>query len=183
MKIHTYRVYPNRGGSRRARPWQRGNGNQGGLWRSKPFHRGDGIASFLGKMTRKFLLMAGKLAKKSIKAIKNSDTLKEVGKTILDTGVEALADVAANSLDLDNKNSVTQNAQLRLDEARKDIADILRKKKSGNGRKRTKYVAIDSDSDSTSSLDDIPIVKRAKKRTKSTKRKKYNMLKKVKNGK
>ena len=78
---------------------------------------------------------------------------------------------------------MTQNAQLRLDEARKDIADILRKKKSGNGRKRTKYVAIDSDSDSTSSLDDIPVVKRAKKRTKSTKRKKYNMLKKVKNGK
>ena len=32
MKIHTYRVYPNRGGSWRARPWQRGNGNQGGLW-------------------------------------------------------------------------------------------------------------------------------------------------------
>ena len=175
MKIHTYRVYPNRGGSWRARPWQRGNGNQGGLWRSKPFHRGDGIASFLGKMTRKFLPMAGKLAKKSIKAIKNSDTLKEVVKTILDTGVEALADVAANSLDPDNKNSVAQNAQLRLDEARKDIANILRSKK------RTKHDDYDSDSDD--SLDNVTVVKRSKKGSKNKKRQKYNMLKKVRNGK
>ena len=127
--------------------------------------------------------MAGKFAKKSVKAIKNSDTLKKVGKTILDTGVEAIADVAANSLDPNNTNSVAKNAQLRLDEARQDIANILRDKKSGNRRKRTKYVAIDSNSDSSSSLDDIPVVKRAKKMTKSTKRKKYNMLKKAKNGK
>ena len=134
-------------------------------------------------MTRKFLPLAGRFAKKSIKAIKNSDTLKKVGKTILDSGVEALADVAANSLDPNNTNSVAKNAQLRLDEARQDIANILRDKKSGNRRKRTKYVAIDSNSDSSSSLDDIPVVKRAKKMTKSTKRKKYNMLKKAKNGK
>ena len=182
MKIHTYRVYPNRGRGWHGRPWQRGDGH-GGLWHSRPFHRGDGIGNFLGKMTRKFLPLASRFAKKSMKAIKNSDTLKKVGKTILDTGVEALADVAANSLDPNNTNSVAQNAQLRLDEARQDIANILRNKKSGNKRKKTKYVAIDSDSDSSSSLDDIPVVKRAKKMTKSTKRKKYNMLKKVKNGK
>ena len=182
MKIHTYRVYPNRGGNWHGRPWQRGDGH-GGLWRSRPFHRGDGIGNFLGKMTRKFLPLAGRFAKKSFKAIKNSDTLKKVGKTILDSGVEAIADVAANSLDPNNTNSVAKNAQLRLDEARQDIANILRDKKSGNRRKRTKYVAIDSNSDSSSSLDDIPVVKRAKKMTKSTKRKKYNMLKKAKNGK
>ena len=182
MKIHTYRVYPNRGGSWRARPWQRGNGH-GGLWQSRPYHRGDGIASFLSKMTKKFLPLAGKFAKKSVKAIKNSDTLKEVGKTILNSGVEALADVAANSLDPDNTNSVAKNAQLRLDEARKDIADILRSKKSRNSRKRTQHTDDDSDSgDSSTSLDAIPVVKRAKKGTKTTKRKKYNMLKKVKNG-
>ena len=183
MKIHTYRVYPHRGGSWRAKPWQRGHGIQGGLWKSRPYHRGHGIGSFIAKMTKKFIPLAGKFAKKSVKAIKNSDTLKKVGKTILDTGVEALADVAANSLDPNNTNSVAQNAQLRLDEARQDIANILRNKKSGNKRKRTKYIAIDSNSDSSSSLDDIPVVKRAKKMTKSTKRKKYNMLKKVKNGK
>ena len=180
MKTYTYRIYPNRGGNWRGRPWQRGDGmHHGGLWRGKPFHRGDGIGSFIAKMTKKFM----PLAKKSFKAIKNSSTLKNVGKTILDTGVEALVDVAANSLDPANTNSVAENAQLRLDEARKDIADILRSKKSGKSRKRTKYEDDDSNSDSSSSFDDIPVVKRSKKGTKNTKRKKYDMLKKVKNGK
>ena len=172
VKTFTYRVYPNRGTGWRGKPWQRGDG-VGGLWRSKPFHRGDGFGSFLSRMTRKFLPLAGKFANKSIKAIKNSDTLKEVGKTILDTGVEALTDVAANTLDPANNNSVAENAQLRLDQARKDIATILRSK-----RKR-KTTGSDSESDSSSSLDDITVVKRgkrpAKTMKKNAKRKKYNM--------
>ena len=176
MKIHTYRVYPNRGGAWRAKPWQRGHGIQGGLWKSRPYHRGHGIGSFIAKMTKKFIPLAGKFAKKSVNAIKNSDTLKEVGKTILDTGVNALVDVAANSLDpADNNNTVAENAQLRLDEARKDIANILRSKK------RTKH--DDSDSDSDDSLDNVTVVKRSKKGSKNKKRQKYNMLKKVRNGK
>ena len=129
MKIHTYRVYPHRGGSWWAKPWQRGHGIQGGLWRSRPYHRGHGIGSFIAKMTKKFIPLAGKFAKKSVNAIKNSDTLKEVGKTILDTGVNALVDVAANSLDPANNKTVAENAQQRLDEARNDIANILRSKK------------------------------------------------------
>ena len=130
-------------------------------------------------LTRKFLPLAGKFSNKSIKAITKSDTLKKVCKTILESGVEALADVAANAIDPTNNNSVAQNAQLRLDQARQDIADILRSK-----RKRK---ATGSDSDSGSSLDDVPVVKRRKRPTKTvkkkTKRKKYNMLKKTKNGK
>lgn len=179
IKTFTYRVYPNRGRGWRGRPWQRGDG-VGGLWQSRPFHRGDGFGNFLGRMTKKFLPLAGKFAKKSIKAIKNSDTLKKVGKTILDSGVEALADVAASSLDPTNNNSVAENAQLRLDQARKDIADIIRSKRKGN-------LDNDDDSDSSSSLEYVPVVKRAKHPAKtvkkSAKRKKYDMLKKVKNGK
>ena len=175
MKIHTYRVYPHRGGSWRAKPWQRGHGIQGGLWRSRPYHRGHGIGSFIAKMTKKFIPLAGKFAKKSVNAIKNSDTLKEVGKTILDTGVNALVDVAANSLDPANNKTVAENAQQRLDEARNDIANILRSKK------RTKH--DDSDSDSDDSLDNVTVVKRSKKGSKNKKRQKYNMLKKVRNGK
>ena len=175
MKIHTYRVYPHRGGSWRAKPWQRGHGIQGGLWRSRPYHRGHGIGSFIAKMTKKFIPLAGKFAKKSVNAIKNSDTLKEVGKTILDTGVNALVDVAANSLDPANNKTVAENAQQRLDEARNDIANILRSKK------RTKHDDYDSDSDD--SLDNVTIVKRSKKGSKNKKRQKYNMLKKVRNGK
>ena len=72
-----------------------------------------------------------------------TDTLKKVGKTILDSGVEALADVAASSLDPTNNNSVAENAQLRLDQARKDIADILRSKRKGKSRKTTEN--LDSD--------------------------------------
>ena len=175
MKIHTYRVYPHRGGSWRAKPWQRGHGIQGGLWKSRPYHRGHGIGSFIAKMTKKFIPLAGKFAKKSVNAIKNSDTLKEVGKTILDTGVNALVDVAANSLDPANNKTVAENAQQRLDEARNDIANILRSKK------RTKH--DDSDSDSDDSLDNVTVVKRSKKGSKNKKRQKYNMLKKVRNGK
>ena len=179
IKTFTYRVYPNRGKGWRGRPWQRGDG-VGGLWQSRPFHRGDGFGNFLGRMTKKFLPLAGKFAKKSIKAIKNSDTLKKVGKTILDSGVEALADVASSSLDPTNNNSVAENAQLRLDQARKDIADIIRSKRKGNHDS-------DDDSDSSSSLEYVPVVKRAKPRAKTVKknakRKKYDMLKKVKNGK
>ena len=118
--------------------------------------------------------MAGKFANKSIKAIKNSDTLK---KTILDSSVEALTDVAASTLDPTN-NSVAENAKLHLDQARKDIADILRSK-----RKR-KTTGSDSESDSSSSLDDVPVVKRgkrpAKTKKKNAKRPKYDMLKKAK---
>ena len=179
VKTFTYRVYPNRGRGWRGRPWQRGDG-VGGLWQSRPFHRGDGFGNFLGRMTKKFLPLAGKFANKSIKAIKNSDTLKKVGKTILDSGVEALADVASSSLDPTNNNSVAENAQLRLDQARKDIADIIRSKRKGNHDS-------DDDSDSSSSLEYVPVVKRAKHRAKTVKknakRKKYDMLKKVKNGK
>ena len=177
VKTFTYRVYPNRGNGWNNKPWQRGNG-VGGLWRSKPFHRGDGFGSFLSKMTRKFLPMAGKIAKKSINAIKNSDTSKDVGKTILDTGVEALTDVAANAIDPGNNNSVAENAQLRLDQARKDIATILRSKQ------KHKTTGSGSESDSSSSLDDIPVVKRGKRPTKTkkknSKRPKYDMLKKAK---
>ena len=182
IKTFTYRVYPNSGKGWRGRPWQRGDG-VGGLWRSRPFHRGDGFGSFLSRMTKKILPLAGKFANKSMKAIKNSDTLKEVGKTILDSGVEALADVAANSLDPTNNNSVAENAQLRLDQARKDIADILRSKRKGKSRKTTENLDDDDGSDSSSSLEDVPVVKRAKTVKKNAKRKKYNMLKKVKNGK
>ena len=94
-----------------------------------------------------------------------------------------LCDVAASSLDPTNNNSVAENAQLRLDQARKDIADILRSKRKGKSRKTTENLDDDDGSDSSSSLEDVPVVKRAKTVKKNAKRKKYNMLKKVKNGK
>ena len=177
FKTFTYRVYPNRGGRWSNSPWQRGDG-YGGLWHNQPFQRGDGIASFIGRMARKFVPMASKFAKKSLKTIKNSDTLKSLGKSILDSGVEGITEIAANAIDPGNNKSVSETAQLRLDQARQDIANIMRHKTTGND---------DSATDSDSSLANIPIIKRKRPRNnrapKNAKRKKYDVLKNVKNGK
>ena len=176
FKTFTYRVYPNRGGRFNNSPWQRGDG-YGGLWNSQPWQRGDGVGSFLGRMARKFVPMASKFAKKSLKTIKNSDTLKDLGKSILDSSVEGLAEMAANAIAPGDNKSVAETAQLRLDQARKDISDIIRK------QTRNDDSATDSDIDTL----DIPVVKMKrpsiKKGQKNAKRKKYNVLKNVKNGK
>ena len=173
FKTFTYRVYPNnRGGRWSNSPWQRGDG-YGGLWKNQPFQRGDGIASFLGRMARKIVPMASKIAKKSLKTIKNSDALKSVG--LLDSGVDGLAELAANAIDPGNNQSVSETAQLRLDQTREDIANIIRKKRKEN---------YDSPTDSDDSLENIPIVKRKrasnKRPKKNPKRKKYDVLKNVK---
>ena len=174
-KTFTYRVYPNnRGGLWKTRPFQRGDG-YGGLWKTKPFQRGDGFASFLGRMARKIVPMASKIAKKSLKTIKNSDTLKNVGKSLLDAGADGLAELAANAIDPGNNQSVSETAQLGLDQTREDIANIIRKKRKEN---------YDSPTDSNDSLENIPIVKRKrasnKRPKKNPKRKKYDVLKNVK---
>ena len=174
-KTYTYRVFPNnRGGLWKTQPFQRGDG-YGGLWRSQPFQRGDGIASFIRRMARRIVPMASKIAKKSLKTIKNSDTLKSLGKSILDSGVDGIAEIAANAIDPGNNQSVAETAQLRLDQARQDIANIIRKKQKEN---------YDSPTDSDDSLENIPIVKRKrasnKRPKKNPKRKKYDVLKNVK---
>ena len=174
-RTFTYRVYPNnRGGRWSNSPWQRGDGH-GGLWRNQPFQRGDGIASFLGRMARKIVPMASKIAKKSLKTIKNSDTLNNLGKSILDSGVDGLAEIAGNAIDPGNNQSVSETAQLRLDQTREDIANIIRKQRKEN---------YDSPTDSDDSLENIPIVKRKrasnKRPKKNPKRKKYDVLKNVK---
>lgn len=178
VKTFTYRVYPNnRGGRWSSSPWQRGDG-YGGLWRSQPFQRGDGIASFIRRMARRIVPMASKIAKKSLKTIKNSDTLKSLGKSILDSGVDGIAEIAANAIDPGNNQSVAETAQLRLDQARQDIANIIRKKPTSND---------DSATDSDTSLVNIPFIKRKrtsnKRPSKNAKRKKYDVLKNVKYGK
>jgi hypothetical protein len=174
-KTYTYRVFPNnRGGLWKNQPFQRGDG-YGGLWKTQPFQRGDGLASFLGRMARKIVPMVSKVAKKSLKVIKNSDTLKDVGKSLLDAGTEGLAEMAANAIDPRNNQSASETAQMRLDQTRNDIANIIRKK-------RKEY--YDSPTDSDDSLENIPIVKRKRARNKrpkkNPKRKKYDVLKNVK---
>merc|ERR1711874_219943 len=104
------RVYPNRGSG----------------WRNLPLQRGDGIGSLFGRMARKFLPMAGKFASKTLNTVKNSKMLKEAGNAILDKSVQGLTEVVSNAIEGDaNKKSAGQTAQIRLDQARKDIARII----------------------------------------------------------
>ena len=179
-KTYTYRVYPTtRGGRWDSTPWQRGDG-YGGLWKSRPFQRGDGLGSLFGRIARKILPIASKAAKRGFKSIKNSQKLKQIGNTILDKSVAGITEIAANAIEGGNNNrSAAETAQQRLDSARRDIANIIRRKgETGNDS------ATDEDS-SDYSLDNIPIIKRKRPKAKTpqrkAKRKKYNMLKNIKN--
>ena len=112
-KTYTYRVYPNRGGLWKSAPWQRGDG-RGGLWKARPFQRGDGWGSFFGRMAKKIIPVAGKLASKSFKTIKDSKTLKEVGNALLDRGMSGITEIAANAIEGSKDKSATETAQDRL---------------------------------------------------------------------
>ena len=178
-KTYTYRVYPTSSGGRwNSTPWQRGDG-YGGLWKSRPFQRGDGLGSLFGRIAKKILPFASKAAKRGFKSIKNSEKLKQIGNTILDKSVAGITEIAANAIEGGNNKSAAETAQERLDSARRDIANIIRRKgETGNDS------ATDEDS-SDYSLENIPIIKRKRARAKTqqrkAKRKKYNMLKNIKN--
>ena len=188
-KTYTYRVYPNSGGRWNSAPWQRGGGRgglwtslpwqqgegRGGLWKSRAFMRGGGWGSVFGRIARKVLPVASKIASKGLKTLKNSKTLREVGRTLLDSGMAGVTEIAANAIEGSNK-SAAETAQDRLDAARKDIANIIRKKGDINS------------SDTDASVDDyeVPVIKRRKPKgkfqgKKQQKRKKYNVLKNLKN--
>ena len=187
-KTYTYRVYPNSGGQWNSAPWQRGGGRgglwtslpwqqgegRGGLWKSRAFMRGGGWGSLFGRIARKVLPVASKIASKGLKTLKSSKTLKEVGRTLLDSGMAGVTEIAANAIEGSNK-SAAETAQDRLDAARKDIANIIRKKGDINS------------SDTDASVDDyeVPVIKRRKPKgkfqPKTAKRKKYNVLKNLKN--
>ena len=77
--------------------------------------------------------------------------MKSLGKSILDSGVDGIAEIAANVIDPGNNQSVSETAQLRLDQAREEIANIIRKRPTEND---------DSATDSDTSLVNIPIIKR-----------------------
>ena len=184
-KTYTYRVYPNSGGRWNSAPWQRGGGRgglwtslpwqqgegRGGLWKSRAFMRGGGWGSVFGRIARKVL----PIASKSLKSLKSSKALREVGKTLLDSGMAGVTEIAANAIEGSSK-SASETAQDRLDAARKDIANIIRKKGDINS------------SDTDASVDDyeVPVIKRRKPKgnfqaKKQQKRKKYNVLKNLKN--
>ena len=91
-----------------------------------PIQRGEGWGSFfsgLARIGKKVLPYATRGIKKLVK----SDVVKEVGNTLLQNGVNAATDIAANLLE--GKENPFDDAKDRLQETRKDIADTIRKRK------------------------------------------------------
>ena len=154
FKTTTYRVF--------------GPKQNGGRWKSRPIQNGEGFGSLFGRMARKFMPMASKFTNKAVKAIKNSETLKDVGKTLLDKSLDMGTNYVANAIEgVDSKSNI-EEAQQRLDQARRDISKIIRTKRS-----------ISSDESDF----EPPIKQKRNKKEAKKKRKKYNLLKEIKNAK
>ena len=97
---------------------------------------GEGLGSMFGSIFRKILPAVSGIDKK----VASSKALKEVGKQVLDTGVNALANTAANAISGDK--SVGEAAADELQNARRDIGNAIRSananRKTPNKRKKKK---------------------------------------------
>ena len=145
-------------------------------WYSTPIQRGQGLGSFLAKMGRKLLPLAKKtmpIISKGIKKVAKSQTVQDIGKTILERGSDAAAELAANAILGTPKEDNLSLAQERLQSARQDIAKIIR-----SAPKR-----VLSESDNSDIEIEPPIKKRRakvkKKNNNSRSKQKYNLLKNI----
>lgn len=84
------------------------------------YMRGEGLGSMFGSIFRKII----PLASKAVKKIASSKILRETGKQVLDTGVNALTNVAANTISGDKsaKEAITDELQ----NARNEIGNAIR---------------------------------------------------------
>ena len=87
-----------------------------------PIQRGSGFGSFLAGLAKKFLPVASR----GVKNLLKSDLVKDVGNTLLQQGVNAATDVASNLIE--GKENPFDGAKDRLQNARKDIANSIRKR-------------------------------------------------------
>ena len=67
-------------------------------------------------------------AKKGIQKIANSKLTKEIGSTLLYQGVSAVSDIAENVIEGKSGYSPIEDAKKRLQDSRKEIADVIRKR-------------------------------------------------------
>ena len=124
------------------------------------FMRGEGLGSLFGSIFRRI----APLATKAIKKVASSKILREAGKQVLDTGVSAAANVAANAISGDK--TVGEAASEELQNARKEIGNAIR-----NANLKRKIDDVDDEELKTSSKKKIK--KRRKKSVVSTKRKQF----------
>ena len=142
-------------------------------WHSAPLQTGSGLGSLFAKMGRKLLPLVKKaipMTKNVVKKIASSKSVQDIGNTLLEKGIDTAATIAGNVIAGDSTDNLAL-AQERLQSARQDIANII--------RKAPKRVI----SESEDSADEISIPLKKKKKKKTVKvaktKKKYNLLKNV----
>ena len=84
------------------------------------YMRGEGLGSMFGSIFRKII----PLASKAVKKIASSKILRETGKQVLDSGANALANVAANTISGDK--SAQEAISDELQNARNEISSAIR---------------------------------------------------------
>ena len=118
--------------------------------------KGSGWASIFGKLARKVLPAASRGVKKLLK----SDLVKDVGNVLVQQGVTAATDVVSNLIE--GKENPLEEAKDRLQETRKEIANIIRKRKIVPEARKTNVPK--------------PKKKRREVKINTRKRKKYNLF-------
>ena len=109
-----------------------GPSSTGGTWADTDNRRlymtGEGLGSFFGSLFRKIAPMASKAVKNILPAAKKiagSKIVRETGKQLLDSGVDAMANVAANAIS--GEKNIGESMSEELSNARKDISTALKK--------------------------------------------------------
>ena len=110
------------------------------------------------------------MTKNVVKKIASSKSVQDIGNSLLEKGIDTAATIAGNVIAGDTTDNLAL-AQERLQSARQDIANLLRK-----APKRVISESEDSGDDIS-----IPIKKKKKKKTVKVAKtkKKYNLLKNV----
>ena len=108
------------------------------------------------------------MTKNVVKKIANSKSVQDIGNSLLEKGIDTATTIASNIIGGDSTDNLAL-AQERLQSARQDIANIIRK-----APKRVITESEDSDVEIS-----IPLKKKRKKKTVkvSKTKKKYNLLK------
>lgn len=131
-----------RGNNRPSRQQIFGPSSTGGSWadarQDQLYMRGEGLGSFFGSMFRKIVPVATKTFKK----IAGSKFVQDSGKQLLDGGMNALANVAADAISGDKDISESVSEQVK--NARKEISSSIRK-----ANKRRKYTQLRDDHTTT----------------------------------
>lgn len=105
----------------------------GGTWADtqgsrKLYMTGEGLGSFFSSIFRKIVPLASKAVKKVMpvaKKIASSNIVQETGRQLLDSGVDAMTNVAVNAISGDK--SVGESVSEELTNARQEISSALKK--------------------------------------------------------